>query len=151
MAQQSKFGNPANFNTTPATRSSNDASALEVDSVGNLLISLNTLLAGEDLTNNVLKTEQRFGSSAVLVADAQVKAGAGFLHTITFSQNDAAPTAGTLIVYDSLTETGTILFNHTFTTLVFNPFSIILDVSFATGLYFGFTTTADVNVVCSFR
>jgi len=86
-----------------------------------------------------------------LAADGQVKAGAGVVHTITVSCNDAAPTAGSVIVYDSLTETGTEMFNHTFTTTPFVPFSVTLDAAFATGCYVGFTTTADVNVTVTYR
>lgn len=84
-------------------------------------------------------------------ADTQVKAGAGKLHTLTFTCNDAAPTAGSIIVYDSLTETGTQIFNHTFTTTPFAPLTVVLDVRFSTGLYVGFTTTADVNVTVSYE
>lgn len=113
--------------------------------------TLGTKIAGEDLTNDVMKTEQRFSYKAVTAADAQVKAGAGFLHCITFSCNDAAPTAGSIIVYDSLTETGTQIFNHTFTTTPFVPFTVFFDCVFSTGLYLGFTTTADVNVSVSYR
>lgn len=36
---QSKYGNPANYNVTPATRTDGDASALEVNSTGSLLVS----------------------------------------------------------------------------------------------------------------
>jgi len=113
--------------------------------------SLATTIAGEDLTNDVQKIEQRFSYNAVITADAQIKAGAGFLHCITFSCNDAAPTAGSIIVYDSLTEANTQIFNHTFTTTPFVPFTVFFDVTFATGLYIGFTTTADVNVSVSYR
>ena len=86
-----------------------------------------------------------------LAADGQVKAGVGKLHTLTFSCNDAAPTAGSIVVYDSLTETGTEIFNETFTTTPFRAYSVVLDVAFKTGLYVGFTTTADVNVTVSYR
>jgi hypothetical protein len=86
-----------------------------------------------------------------LTSDTQVKSGPGVLHTITFSCNDAAPTAGSIIIYDSLTESGTQIFNHTFTTTPFVPFSINLDAAFVTGLYVGFTTTNDVNVTVTYR
>ncbi len=109
-----------------------------------------TLHAGEDLTNDVTKVEQRFSYSMV-AADAAVKSGAGFLHTLTFSCNDAAPTAGSIIVYDNTAESGTVIFNHTFTTTPFMPVTVILDVVFTTGLYVGFTTTADVNCTISYR
>lgn len=43
---QARYGNPANYNAIPATRTSGDASALEVDVNGNLLVSLATALSG---------------------------------------------------------------------------------------------------------
>ena len=89
-------------------------------------------------------------SSGVKTADALIKTGAGFLHTLTISCNDAAPTAGSLIVYDNTSETGTVLYNETFTTTAFRGYTVTLDIPFSTGLYFGFTTTADVNVVASY-
>jgi hypothetical protein len=85
-----------------------------------------------------------------LAADGLVKSGAGVLHTLTFTCNDAAPTAGSIIVFDSLTEANTQIFNHTFTTTPFVPTTVTLDVSFDTGLYVGFTTTNDVNVTVSY-
>jgi len=121
------------------------------DSNGYGLVSQGTKLAGEDLTNDVMKIEGQFTYKAVTATDAQVKAGAGVLRCITFSCNDAAPTAGSIIVFDSLTETGTQIFNHTFTTTPFVPFTVFFDCVFATGLYLGFTTTADVNVSVSYR
>jgi hypothetical protein len=109
-------------------------------------------LAGEDLTNDVMKVEGQFTGNTAIVADALIKTGAGLLHTLTFSCNDAAPTAGTIIVYDNTAESGTpVLFNHTFTTTPFMPFTVVLDTKFNTGLYVGFTTTADVNCVVSYR
>jgi len=82
-----------------------------------------------------------------VTTDTLIKAGAGVLGSLTFSCNDAAPTAGSIIVYDNTSETGTELFNHTFTTTPFVPFTLPLNVAFTTGLYIGFTTTADVNIL----
>jgi hypothetical protein len=98
-----------------------------------------------------LTVEQNYTSSSPKTADALIKTGAGFLHTVTFSCNDAAPTAGSIIIYDNTAESGTILYSETFTTTVFRGYTIHLNVKFNTGLYIGFTTTADVNVVCSYR
>jgi len=86
-----------------------------------------------------------------VLADALVKTGAGVVHTVTFSQADAAPTAGSITIYDSLTEGGQTIFTHTFTTAVFNPVTILLDIPFKIGLYIGFTTTADVSVTVSYK
>lgn len=123
---------------------------VHADTLDSLNATLSTKLAGEDLTNDVLKTEQRY-SFTRLAADGQVKAGAGFLHTLTFACADAAPTAGSIIVYDSLSETGTVIYSETFDTAAFRGFSVVLDVSFSTGLYIGFTTTADVGCTASYR
>lgn len=86
-----------------------------------------------------------------VTSDTQIKDNDGTLGSLTFSCNDAAPTAGSVIVYDSLSETGTEIFNHTFTTTPFLPFTLPLNVDFKTGLYIGFTTTADVNVTVAYR
>lgn len=91
-----------------------------------------------------------YRSSGVLAADGLVKSGSGMIHTITVTCNDAAPTAGSIIVFDSLTEAGTQVFNHTFTTTPFVPFSVILDIGVTNGIYVGFTTTNDVNVTVSY-
>lgn len=115
-----------------------------------LLVDLATGIAGEDLTNGVLKVEERF-SYVNISADTAVKSGAGFLHTLTFAQIDAAPTAGSIIVYDNTAESGTVIFSSTWTTAVFYPTTITIDASFATGLYVGFTTTADIGVTVSYR
>jgi hypothetical protein len=89
-------------------------------------------------------------SSGTITGDTAVCTGAGILHAIIFSQNDAAPTAGTVIVYDNTAESGTVLFKHEFTTGVFQPVVVTLDIPFSTGIYAGFTTTADVNVIITY-
>ena len=147
---QSEYGQPGHYNATPATRTDGDPSGFEFDATGNLRITSNTLGAGEDLTNDVTKVEQRFTGIRV-TADTQIKGSAGFLHALTFAQSDAAPTAGSIIVYDNTAESGTILYSETFTTDVFRGYTVILDVNFATGLYVGFTTTADVGCTVSYR
>ena len=98
-----------------------------------------------------LPVEKNYTPSGKLVEDTLVKTGVGFVHTVTFTCNDAAPTAGSIIIYNSLTETGVEIFNHTFTTTPFVPFTVTLDVNCSIGIYVGFTTTADVNVFVSYR
>jgi hypothetical protein len=111
---------------------------------------LATTIAGEDVANDVMKTEQRFAYINV-AADTAVKSAPGFLHTLTFAQTDAAPTAGSIIVYDNTAESGTKIFEWNITTAVFMPFTVTIDAAFAIGLYVGFTTTADVAVTVSYR
>lgn len=87
---------------------------------------------------------------ARLIADGQVKAGAGFVHTISIGGLIAAPTAGLLTVYDSLTETGPVIFAAWIAAGIL-PVTIVLDEAFSTGLYIGFDATlANVNVNVSY-
>lgn len=139
------------FRTTPVARIEGISSEVtEVDEFGNVKTTSATKISGEDFDKDVMKVEQRF-NGVLVTADSQVKNGAGFLHALTFSCNDAAPTAGSIIVYNSLTEAGTQLFNHAFTTTPFIPFTVTLDMDFSTGLYIGFSTTNDVNVSVSYN
>ena len=138
------------YRSSATTYTDGDATVLQTDVNGNLKTTLATAIAGEDLTNDVLKVEQRFSGSMVS-ADTLVKTGAGFIHTLTFACIDAVPTAGTIIVYDNTAESGTILYSETFDTTVFRGYSVILDLVFSTGLYIGFATTADIGCTPSYR
>lgn len=123
-----------------------------VDMLGDESVyALKVSFSGADETVGVQKVEERFTYSGPKLVDTLVKSGAGFLHALQFSCNDAAPTAGTITVYDNTEGSGTVIFTHTFTTTPFLPFPVVFDVSFATGLYFDFTTTGDVNVSASYR
>jgi len=113
-------------------------------------ISLVTLLSGEDQTNDVIKVEERF-NYAYCTADTLVKTGAGFIHTITITPTDAAATAGSIILYDNTTEADTVIFNYYIPAATLTPVTLTLDVEFSTGLYVGFTTTADVSATISYR
>lgn len=148
--KQGQYGQVATYNATAPVLTDGDASGLEVDSSGNLFNTMATAIAGEDLTNDVLKTEQRFTLLNV-TSDTLVKNGAGFLHSVTFAQSDAAPTAGSIIIYDNTAESGTIIQTVNFTTAVFQPYTLTYNGAFSAGLYIGFTTTADVNVTVSYR
>lgn len=107
-------------------------------------------LAGEDVVNDVMKVEQRYAYSLV-AANTAVKSAPGFLHSLTFSCNKPVPTAGTIDVYDNTVASGTKIFSWTLPATAFTPCSVIIDATFATGLYVAFTTTTDVNVTVSYR
>ena len=109
----------------------------------------NVLLAGEDQTNNVIRVEGQFSYKKIPHADTQVKASAGFLHTLS-CVSDAAATAGSIVLYDNTAESGTEILNMALGAVPYQ-FSLVLDVVFATGLYVGYTTTADVDCVVSYR
>lgn len=122
------------------------------DTFGNLKETLGTTLAGEDTVNNVLKTEQRFTYSGNKTADTLVKSGPGFVHHLVCIGTDAAATAGTVILYDNTAESGTVIFSWAVQASAYpQPVVIPLDVVFGTGLYLGFTTTADITCTVSYR
>ena len=137
--------------TAPALAENTTMAANSCDLAGNQRTTLGTLISGEDTTNGVMKVETQFTPSAVVVADTQVKASAGFLHCINVSQADAAPTAGDIKIFNNTAESGTLIWHWNLTTAVFVPFQICPDVVMSTGIYIGFTSTNDVNVSVSYR
>ena len=89
--------------------------------------------------------------STHVTADVQVKAGPGVLHTVVVN---GLTTAGDCTIYDSLTETGTVLaVLHLDPTISISvqPITFIYDLKFTTGLYFGYdqALVADLTVTHS--
>jgi hypothetical protein len=73
-------------------------------------------------------------------ADGQVKAKAGFIHTVSIAPTTATPTAGLLSIYDSASETGTVVYSEwVFATTPGH--TIILDVFCDNGIYVGYDAT----------
>lgn len=85
-----------------------------------------------------------------ITADTQIKASAGVLHSLVCA-SDAAATAGSIVLYDNTAESGTVIYRLTLGTGFYPPSTMMFDVEFSTGLYIGFTTTADVNCTVSYR
>jgi hypothetical protein len=122
------------------------------DTNGASKVSLATQLAGEDLANDILKVEQHFSYSGNKTSDTQVKATAGFVHNLICVGTDAAATAGSIILYDSAAESGTVIFSWVIAAAAMpTPIVIPLDVVALTGIYLGFTTTADVSCTVSYH
>jgi hypothetical protein len=66
-------------------------------------VTLQTLIAGEDLTNDVQKVENRYSYTHVsAVGTTVIKASAGFLHSINVGVSSAG---GQIVVYDSASGT----------------------------------------------
>lgn len=117
---------------------------------GFIKASLGDLISGEDPTNNRMMVEHQYQYSRK-TADGQVKGSSGFIHAVTVSPLTATPTAGLLTIYDSLTETGTVI--HSEWIFATTPaHTVILDEAFSTGCYVGFDgTLANVGVNVSYR
>ena len=110
------------------------------DSAGNQLIGMGSLLAGEDLTNDVLKTEDR-ATYTNISASALIKTGAGRLKGFTVNSH----TSGTLKLWDNTSAATTVLLN----TITFNAgptYFVLPDVEFGTGLYATIGGTADISI-----
>ena len=131
------------YNATPTTRTEGQAWPLQADTAGNLNNNLGTTIAGEDITNDRLKTEYR-GSSAYIstATTTTVKTGAGHLHSIVVNGG----TAGTIIGYDNTAASGTILFSFDSTNAL-NTY--MFDVSFYIGLTI--ITSAATKLSVSYR
>jgi len=88
--------------------------------------------------------------SSTKTADGQVKATAGFLHTVTVTATSATPVAGLLTIYDNTAESGTVLHSEWLTTSI-TPHTVTLDTVAGTGIYVGFDATlTGVRVTCSY-
>ena len=84
-------------------------------------------------------------------ADGQVKATAGYIHTVSIAPTTSSPTAGLLSIYDSTIESGAVIYSEwVFATDLGH--TIILDVTCSTGIFVGFDATlANVSVTVSYR
>lgn len=81
-----------------------------------------------------------------VTADTSVKAGAGYIEHIVATNITAA---GTLTIYDSLTETGTVI--QAVTLPISNaPVYIPVKGQFSTGLFVGFDATLAGRVTVSY-
>ena len=117
-----------------------------------------TTLAGEDVTNDVQKTEERYltipigGTDAMIAADQLYKSGPGYVRSIT-CYSDATATAGTIALRDNTAAgAGNILWSFDVLAIAYNtPFKVDLQTPFSVGLYADFTTTADVKCMVQYR
>lgn len=131
------------YNASAPTLTDGQAVIHQLDVNGNLKTTLATTLAGEDITNDVLKTEQRFSSSYISTATTTtIKSGAGFLHTVTVNGG----TAGTIIGYDNTAASGTVIFSFDTTNALA---TYIFNVTFSVGLTI--ITSAATKVTTSYR
>lgn len=89
-------GNPVKtggkYNATPPTLTDGQRGDMQLDAAGNTKTSLGTLIAGEDLTNDVLKTEVRgsYSYQASAGDNKVIKASAGFLYGVIIGKDVAS-------------------------------------------------------------
>lgn len=147
-------GNPVKvggvYNSSAPTYSSGQRTDLQADVNGNEKVVEQQSPVYEDNVNGKAVVEHRY-SAGVATADTQIKATAGFVHTVSIAPLTATPTAGLLTIYDSAAESGTVVYKEwIFATTPGH--TVTLDVSCATGIYVGFDATlANVHVAVSYR
>ncbi len=129
-----------------------------LDADSNVGTTLATTLAGEDVSNDVQKTEERYltipigGTTAMIAADQLYKSGPGYVRGIT-CYSDATATAGTIALLDNTAAgAGNVLWSFDVLAVAYNtPFTVDLQTPFSVGLYLDFTTTADVKCMVRYR
>lgn len=103
----------------------------------------------ENNTTGKAVVEHNYTVSRV-TADGQIKASAGFVHTVTLSATGTV-TAGVITLYANTAESGTIVWSGT-AQVAMNTVTILLDVEVGTGIYVGYDgTVANVAVTVSYR
>jgi len=120
------------------------------DSNNNAPVSLGTTIAGEDLTNDVMKVEQRFSYLNIpSAATTTVKSGSGLLHSIIITNPGA--TSNTIKIYDSTAASGTVIVDWSTSGGTPAAGSYIFDVSFTTGLTVVTAGTTSPNLTVTYR
>lgn len=123
----------------------------QVDEISPTAISENSFGNVRMSSARALYTQDGPYSYTRVVADGQIKASAGALHTITIAPTGTV-TAGVLTIYDSATESGTVIYSVSLPITTFTPFSVLLDVGTTTGIFVGFDATlANVQVTVAAR
>lgn len=110
---------------------------------------MTTKLAGEDLTNDVLKVEEQYKYNYIVTAATTlVKNTSGILHSITINKPVAA---GIIEVYDAITAAAPTIaiITRAATLLTDGPVTLLYDVKFNTGLTI--KTTETQNITVSYR
>lgn len=144
---RTSYGLPVVYNSTDLTLTSGDGAAAAANVKGQTLVELATLIAGEDLANDVIKTERRYTYYNISTdTTVTIVSGVGLLHGIIINKGFAA---GTVTIYDntaaSSTKIGTITFGASL--LTDPPFGAYYDCPFTIGLTIVTSNTSDITVL----
>lgn len=116
------------YNATPPTLSDGQSVIMQVDSAGNQKVSLATLVEGEDQTLHRMGVLPKYNFVAISTATTTVvKGSAGVLQSITVTGG----TAGTIIIYDNTSASGTIIASFDSTNV---PMTYFFNAIAATGI-----------------
>jgi hypothetical protein len=131
------------YNATAPTIQDRGREEFQLDASGNQKTTLATKLAGEDLTNDVMKVEHQMRYATIATATTTtVKTGAGVLHNIIVTGG----TTGTIVIYDNTAASGTKIADFDTTNLLATyPFHC----KFSTGLTI--VTSAATKITVNYR
>lgn len=131
------------YKATRTTLVDGDRGEAQMDANGFLMTSLGTKIAGEDLTNDVIRVEHQMGYATISTATTTtVKTGAGVLHNIIVTGG----TTGTIVIYDNTAGSGTKIADFdTTNALAVYPFHC----KFSTGLTI--ITSAATKITVNYR
>ena len=116
-------------------------------STNGALHAFGQLLSYEDTLNSAARVETQTSYSGSKVADYQVKNAPGFVHALNCMGDGSALAGGTVILYDSLTEAGAIIWQGDFIiTGDYRAFTVPLNNVATIGLYLGFTTVSVIHL-----
>lgn len=135
------------YNASAPTLDDGDVGALQLDVQGNLQVNQYTKLAGEDLVNDIMKTQEQGTYTVPLTASALVKAGAGQLLGFVVNSCNAG---ATLKIWDNTSAATTVMFDTmTFTLAEAQGPKIfrLPAVKFTTGCYFTISGTISVTPI----
>lgn len=134
------------YNAVPTVRTEAQGGPLQADVNGNLLSSMGTKVAGEDLTNDVLKVENQMTYLNITTATTTtVKTGTGLFNAITINKNVAT---ATITIYDNTAASGTKIGTITAGAALLSdpPLNAIYNVKFATGLTIVTSGATDITI-----
>lgn len=144
---------------SPKIRQSDDSIVSEWDETAAAKkVTQATLLACEDVLNNICVVEERYsviptaGTNAWVAVDTLIKSGPGYVKDVT-CYSDAAATAGNIKLYDNTAAgSGNVLLDFDVLAADYSkPVTVPLQTSFAVGAYLDFTTTADMKCMVRYR
>jgi hypothetical protein len=134
----------ASYNSSITALTTGQTGGLQLDSSSNLKVTLATTIAGEDITNDVMKVEERFTGLEINTAvGTTVKTGSGFLHGITINNPGSS---WEIDIYDGTSSSGTKMATVRSAAV---PTRLNYNFTFATGLFIDTvkgTTVGDITV-----
>lgn len=139
------------YRSTPITLANEDQSSeIAVDSHNYQVVTIGTLEPGQNVTDDVQEVLTPL-TPVLVTGDNQVNPGRTYVGSITVQPNTTSPTAGSIAIYDSLSESGTKKYEFAIPNTWFAPFTITVNSWFDTGVFVGYTTAANVNTTVTIK